>query len=185
MKYSIGYQLPDEFFSTYELCKNYADAVSEVYFSYSDEPSGRFTLKGDNEEETAQIANLQLEELGEIKKLGKSLTLLYNANCYGEKAISFELKKHVLSRTEFLKNKLDIDCITTTSPFIAEIIKEAFRDDIKIRASVNMKIGSVSAMEQLADFFDGYYLQKEYNRNFKVIKELKNWCEKTANLYIF
>lgn len=180
MKYSIGYQLPDEYFSTYELCKNYADAVSNVYFSYSDEPSGRFALKGEDEKETAEIAAFQLEELGEIKKLGKSLTLLYNANCYGDRATSLDLKKHILFRTEFLKNKLDIDCITTTSPFIAEIVKGEFGDDIKIKASVNMRIGSVAAMEQLADCFDGYYLQKEYNRNFDVIKKLKGWCDENG-----
>ena len=37
-----------------------------------------------------------------------------------------------------------------------------------------MRVGTVAAMEQLADYFDGYYLQKEHNRNFRVIKELKN-----------
>ena len=103
MKYSIGYQLPDEYFSVYELCRNYSDKVSDVYFSFSDEPSGRFSLSGSDEKEAEEIKELQLEELSEIKKLGKTLTLLYNANCYGGGAVSKTLAEHILSLTTFLK----------------------------------------------------------------------------------
>lgn len=180
MKYSIGYQLPDEYFSVYELCRNYGDKVSDVYFSFSNEPSGRFSLSGSDEKETEEIKELQLEELSEIKKLGKTLTLLYNANCYGEGAVSKNLAKHILSLTAFLKKELDIDHITTTSPFIAEVVKKEFADSIKLRASVNMRIGTVAAMEQLSEYFDGFYMQKECNRNFGQIEKLSDWCNKNG-----
>lgn len=177
MKYSIGYQLPDEYFSVYELCCDYNEKVSDVYFSFAGEPSGRFSLSGETESETEQIRALQLEELKKIKKLGKTLTLLYNANCYGEQAVSHTLQQHIFSRTAFLKKELDIDHVTTTSPFVAQTIKKAFGNTIQVRASVNMRIGSVFAMEQLAADFDGFYLQKEYNRNFTQIKKLLAWCK--------
>ena len=96
-----------------------------------------------------------------------------NANCYGEKASSAEFAKHITCLVTKLKAKLDIDSVTTTSPFVAEVIKREFGDSISIRSSVNMKIGSVKAMEQLSEFdpdeygkplsetyLPGYYLQK-------------------------
>lgn len=178
MKFSIGYQLPDEYFSTYSLCRDYGDKVSDVYFSFSNEPSGRFSLSGSDKKETEEIRKFQLEELREIKKLGKTLTLLYNANCYGVGAVSKTLAEHILSLTTFLKKELDIDHITTTSPFIAEVVKKEFADSIKLRASVNMRIGTVAAMEQLSEYFDGFYMQKECNRNFKQIEKLSEWCNK-------
>ena len=180
MKYSIGYQLPDEYFSVYELCRNYSEKVSDVYFSFSAEPSGRFSLSGSDEKEAEEIKELQLEELSEIKKLGKTLTLLYNANCYGGGAVSKTLAEHILSLTAFLKKELDIDHITTTSPFIAEVVKREFGDSIKLRASVNMRIGTVAAMEQLSEYFDGFYMQKECNRNFGQIEKLSDWCNKNG-----
>ncbi len=177
MQYAIGYQLPDEYNSVYELCRDYTDHVSEVYFSFSDEPSCRATLTGKTPAETEAIRQLQLEELREIKKLGKRLTLLYNANCYGAAATSVSLERHVVERTDFLKKELMIDAVTTTSPFLAEVLKRAYGNALQIRASVNMRIGSIQAMEQLAECFDGYYLQKEYNRDLRQIEVLKNWCD--------
>ncbi|MBQ4154194.1 MAG: hypothetical protein IJE01_03220 [Clostridia bacterium] len=185
MKYSIGYQLPDEYFSTLELCNKYVGSVSDVYFAFGSEPSGRFSLCSQNDENIEKIETLQLEELKEVKRLGKTLTLLYNANCYGENATSLQLQRHITKLTGFLKRELDIDNITTTSPVIAKIVKKEFGDSIKIRASVNMRVGSTFAMEQLAENFDGYYLQKEYNRNFEQIKILLKWCKENGkNLHI-
>lgn len=183
MKYSIGYQLPDEFGSTSELCEDYSEHISDVYFAWGDEPSGRFTLCSGTQKE--KVCSLQLEELKYIKSLGKTLTLLFNANCYGENATSHALHRHIISLSEYLKKETDIDRITTTSPFIAQIIKENFGNSILVNASVNMRIGSVCAMEQLADYFDGYYVCKEVNRNFSKLNELKSWCDangKTLNI---
>lgn len=168
--------MPDETFSTYELCRDYDQKISNVYFSFSDEPSGRFSLSGSTNKETEEIRQLQLEELGEIKKSGKTLTLLYNANCYGQGAVSHTLQRHIVNLTALLKDKIDIDFITTTSPFIAQTVKKEFGNDIKITASVNMRIGSVAAMEQLANYFDGFYIQKECNRDFEKIETFSNWC---------
>jgi len=47
-----------------------------------------------------------------------------------------------------------------------------------VTASVNMWIGTEQAMEFLGDDFDGYYLQREYNRDFRTIARLKDWCGK-------
>ena len=47
---------------------------------------------------------------------------------------------------------------------------------IDVRASVNMRIGTVKGMQYVTEFFDSFYLQREYNRDFTRIKEVKEWC---------
>jgi hypothetical protein len=175
MKYSIGYQLPDEFSSTPEICSDYSRHISDVFFAWGNEPSGRFPLGHDYELE--RITEQQLLELSEIKKLGKRLTLLLNANCYGEAAASTGIRDHVISLCSMLLEKLSIDAVTVASPFVAQVLKENFGSTLKIKASVNMRIGSVKAMRQLSDAFDGFYIKKELNRNFRAIEELKSWCD--------
>ncbi|MBR6523326.1 MAG: hypothetical protein IKT39_01790 [Clostridia bacterium] len=172
MKFSVGYRLPDEYDSVYSICSDYKESISNVYFSYGNNPSGRSPLG-----ESEHIRDMQEEELKEIKKLGISLTVLYNANCYGGDAISQSFVDNTLKEIHFLKNTLCVDRITTTSPFLAQHIKKEFKDDIEIFASVNMRIGTVSAMEQLAEDFDGFYIQKELNRNLPEIENFKNYAD--------
>ena len=174
MKFSIGYQLPDEYTSFPELCREYGDGISDVFFSWGNEPSGRFPLG--TEKELPAIIECQTEELKQIKALGKKLTLLLNANCYGSEAAETNFGKRILSLTSELYEKLSIDAVTTASPFIAEVIKGEFGNALKVKASVNMRIGSIKAMRQLYDF-DGFYIKKELNRNLYKIAELKEWCD--------
>jgi len=176
MKYSIGYQLPDEFDSVLQICRDYDESISNVYFSWADEHSGRLPLCTGRD--SKEIGNIQLSELKEIKRLGKSLTLLLNANCYGENAVSKEFKDRIISLCEYLKKETDIDNVTTTSPFAADVISDYFKGEIKVIASVNMRIGTIRAMQQLSSYFDGFYIAKECNRDLKKLKELKEWCDK-------
>lgn len=174
MKYSIGYQLPDELDSTFDICNDYSEHIGNVFFSWSNEPNGRCPLGTENDKE--EIETIQLSELKKIKLLGKELTLLLNANCYGELGASEELKNHVICLVNMLKVEVGIDSVTTTSPFIADILKEKYGDNIRIKASVNMRIGSVAGMKQLSSSFDEFYIKKEINRNFQKIEELSVWC---------
>ena len=172
MKYSIGYQLPDELDTTFDICSDFSEHISDVFFSWGIEPNGRSPLGTQAQRE--QIEKVQIEELGKIKKMGKSLTLLLNANCYGEDGASATFKAHILTLAERLKGELDIDYITTASPFVAEILKEKYAENIHIKASVNMRIGTIGAMKQLSDCFDSFYVRKEVNRDFKKLDELSN-----------
>lgn len=176
MKYSIGYRLPDEMDSTLDICRDYCEHISNVYFSFANEPSGRLPLCDLKRRE--EIGAKQIEELKEIKKMGKTLTLLFNASCYGAGAASTELMQHVLSLCKKLKTETDFDTVTTTSPFIADVVKGYFGRSISVMASVNMKIGTIRAMEQLAEGFDGFYAAKECNRDFEKLRVLQEWCQK-------
>lgn len=170
MKYSIGYQLPDEYDSTAELVQDYQEHIASVYFSAPGHASARSAVGAENAEQ-------MLEELAYIRQeLHIPLVLLYNANCYGDTAISDKFEKEIAENVASLIARVGISDITTTSPFVAKIVKREF-PDIKICASVNMWIGTEHAMEYLGNDFDGFYMQREYNRNFAQIKKLSSWCQ--------
>ena len=180
MKYTIGYQLPDEYDSTLSICKDYKENISGVYFSYGSEPSGRLPLFFSGDEDEDEIKKFQLEELKAINSLGIPLSLLLNANCYGEEAVSDGFKEHILTLVRFLKNEVNISAVTTTSPFVAETLKNEFGDSLYICASVNMRVDNINTMRQLSDSFDGFYIRKELNRNLEGIKQLHSWCSENG-----
>lgn len=172
MKFSIGYQLPDEYDSTAEIVQDYQEHISSVYFSAPGHSSARSVVEKEAQEE-------MLEELRYIRNLGVSLTLLYNANCYGDGAVSSDFQKEILETVGSMVDAVGITDVTTTSPFVAKVVKKEF-PEIKICASVNMWIGTEQAMKYLGDHFDGYYLQRELNRDFRRIKQLSDWCKQNG-----
>ena len=47
----------------------------------------------------------------------------------------------------------------------------------KMRASVNMRVGTIQGMQYLAHLFDGYYVQRDHNRDITHLAELKEWAD--------
>lgn len=168
MKYSVGYQLPDELDSTFEIVRDYRDHISSVYFSAPGEISARSVVESEARTE-------MLRELKEIRALGISLILLYNANCYGDGAVSSAFRDRIIQMVGLMIDKAGITDITTTSPFVAQVVRREF-PTLRICASVNLWIGTEQAMRFLGDDFDSFYLQREYNRDFKRIARLSDWC---------
>lgn len=169
MKYSIGYQLPDEDDSIYEIVRDFKENISGVYFSIAGHASARSQIERDAD-------TIMLEELRAISDMGVPATLLYNANCYGGRAISPQFRDQILQDVRRMAEAMDLREITTTSPFVAKVVKDSF-SHIQVCASVNMWIGMPQAMEYLGDSFDSYYLQREYNRDFGHIRRVKAWCD--------
>lgn len=176
MQYSIGYQLPDELDSTLEIVQDYRDSISEVYFAWPGERSGRTPVGIEQMEDLEQLKALMLEELHRIRDMGIRLVLLMNGNCYGGDAISQSFQRHILQLVGDLREQIGVDAVTTASPFVAEQIR-ALDPEMEIRASVNMRIGTVKAMTYLEDLFDGFYMQREFNRDFDRIQQLHAWCD--------
>ncbi|MCX7704874.1 MAG: U32 family peptidase [bacterium] len=179
IKFSVGYQLIEEgkFFS--EIVNDFKYSIDEVYFAWLNLPSGRAPI----ENKAGYInweAQKQMEyELKEIKKLGIKLNLLLNASCWGSLSLSVNLANTIISTIDYLENLIGIDSITAFSPAVAYVVRKNF-PEMEIRASVNMRIGTVSAMEQVSELFDGFVMQREYNRNLEKITELKKWCDKNG-----
>ena len=117
------------------------------------------------------------EELRAIKAMGIKLDLLFNGNCYGQYAISEKLANTVVSVIEYLESVgCGVEIITTASPAIAHTVKKCF-PHVEVRASVNMRIGTVKGMEYLADLFDSFHVQREYNRDLGHLRSLKAWAD--------
>ena len=178
MKFAVGFQLFEgdgEPFS--HIVSDYREHISEVFLAWQDIPSGRgsvATLHGFTDW-TAQHRVVQ--ELRAIKAMGIKLDLLFNGNCYGAFAMSEKLANTVSSVVEYLHDEVGgVDIITTASPAIAHTIKRNF-PSIEVRASVNMRIGTVKGMEYLADLFDSYHVQRDYNRDLNRLRQLKEWAD--------
>ena len=178
MKFSVGFQLyqgEEEPFS--RIVASYSKKISEVFFAWQDIPTGRSNIatRHGYTDWTAQERTEQ--ELRAIKAMGIKLDLLFNANCYGEYAISEKLSNMVCSLLAHLQQAVGgVDIVTTASLAIAHIVKKHF-PSIEVRASVNMKLGTVKAMEYVADLFDSFHVQREYNRDLKHLAGLKSWAD--------
>ena len=155
LKFSVGYQYKEDMpFS--EMISRFSDSMDEVYFPWIDLPSGRSIISGYEGYYDYGLQNNLLNELKTIKSMGIKLDLLFNANCYGEEAMSCVMRGKVYSIIDFLnENDLSPDVVTTTSPAIARKIKERY-DNIILKASVNMKISTVKGMEYISHLFDDY-----------------------------
>lgn len=182
MRYAVGYQLLEGEFV--KLISDYQKHIAEVYFPWVDNQTGRAALFNDKGYMDWNGQEQLVSDLQKIKGMGIKLDLLFNGNCYGKDAVSGFLANHVCSIIDYLDSKnCPVDIITTTSPFIASIVRQRY--SIEIRASVNMKIGTVKGMEYVSHLFDSFYIQREYNRDFARIKELKKWADENGKgLYL-
>jgi collagenase-like PrtC family protease len=171
MKFAVGYQLPDAADSMVEIVRDYREHISEVYFPWKGLPSGRAPLGGEREQ-----AQLEADVIA-LREMGVRLDLLFNASCYGAGAMSRKLEADVTGALERLEALVGgVETVTTTSPFVASVVKR-HSPGIEVRASVNMRLGTVQAMDYARDLFDGYYLQRDFNRDLARVRELKRWAD--------
>ena len=151
-------------------------SVKEVYFPWIDEPSGRPKLGYDEESDPDILAIALHRDLTKLRERGVKLDLLLNANCYGAEAMSRKIEAHVAETVETLaETGLKPEIVTAASPFIACAVKKAF-PDIEVRASVNMRLGTLQAMQYLAPWFDSYYISRDVQRNLGTVEKFSKWC---------
>jgi hypothetical protein len=164
-KFSIGYQLPKED-SIPKIVSDFEENIAEVYFAFPGDPSGRISLD-------MKQKHLFWEDINILKKMDVALVLLFNAACYGENSMS---KKLIDDCTEKIRLFPELKAVTTVSPFIAKEIKKKF-PELEIRAStnINMKMKTIRAMEYLADYFDGYYIYLNDQRNIDYVRKVSRW----------
>ena len=174
MKYMVGLQSQnDDFLDAIIENKSH---IYEVYFSWGNIPNGR---NSQTENDAYTEFEMQMRQNEALKRLSENnipLNLLFNANCYGKDSQSRAFFNKIGNVVDYIKSNFGLASVTTTSPLIAKFIKNNF-EDLEVRASVNMEIGTVEGMEYVANYFDSYYMKREYNRNFDKIFELKKWCE--------
>ena len=158
---------------------NNRNHIYEVYFSWGDFPNGRSSAVFDEQFLPWELQARQIEVLKQLSESGIKLNLLFNANCYGAESQSRVFFNKIGDTVDYIKSNFGLASVTTTSPLIAKFIKANF-EDIEVRASVNMEIGSVQGMDYLSEYFDSFYMKRELNRDFDAIKCLSDWCKENG-----
>lgn len=175
MKFAVGYQQQDEGVPFPALIADFYPHIREVYFPWPGHPSGRPVLGVQGETGEEVIRTLE-DDLRELNQAGIKLDLLLNGNCYGGRAISTELEKEVISIIDHLASfSCFPDVVTTASLMIARTVKKYF-PSIDVRASVNMRLGTIRAMEYVTGLFDSFYLQRDVHRDLDYVGSVREWC---------
>ena len=174
MNFYVGYQISDGWIPY--IIQN-RDRISGVYFAWGDFPNGRARMNAATETmDPWEIEARQLADLQNLHDAGIELDLLLNGMCYGAESQSRALFERIGNTVDFLCERFSLSAVTTTSPLIAKFLKSNF-PRIKVRASVNMEIGTVEGMRYVAQYFDSFYMKREYNRDLCKIYELTAWCK--------
>jgi len=178
MLFSVGYRTEaDERFVQEILMRK--DRIREVYFSFGSFPSGRNDQTRTRGLLPFEAQEKQLRDLAAISAAGIPLHILFNANCYGEKAQSRAFFTEIGNTVDYLLSHFSLSGVTTTSFLIAKFMKENF-PALDVRASVNMSIGTIEGMEYAAPYFDSFYVQREKNRSFTALRTLRAWCDQNG-----
>ena len=174
MKFMVGLQNHNDNF-LHSMIEN-KEHIYEVYFSWGDFPNGRNNQIHSEDYTPWEMQQWQIDALRQLSDAGIPLNILFNANCYGRDSQSRAFFQKIGSTVDYIQNSFGLQSVTTTSPLIAKFFKNNF-EEIEVRASVNMEIGTVQGMEYIAPYFDSYYMKREYNRDFGKIEALKGWCD--------
>ena len=175
MKFTVGYQLNDTLKKTVIDNK---DKIAEIYFPWGNFTNGRGVIDSKYTQRQMEI------DLDEYASVGFEMNLLLNGNCYGRYAQSRSFFMSIGDNVQELIERYKLGSITTTSPLIAKFVKTNF-PDLEVRASVNMEVGSVEGMKYIAQWFDSFYLRREYNYNYKMLKTAYDWCtQNNKKLYL-
>jgi len=178
MKFALGYQHIEDGEPFSAIVADYRDCVGEVYFAWVGQPSGRPPLGYGQEDSPEDIRRVLEDELRTFRGLGVKLDLLLNATCYGDRAVSVALQNEIVSVIDHLGARgCGPDIVTTASPMVAHTVKKRF-PGIEVRASVNMRIGTVQAMGYVADLFDSFYIQRDLQRDIEYVKKVRVWCDR-------
>ena len=177
MKFTVGLQYTNPEFL--ECILENREHIQEVYFSWGDFPNGRSSQLQSQVFMPWELQTRQIETLSLLKEQGVGLNLLFNANCYGKDSQSRAFFNRIGQTVDYIQSNFGLGSVTTTSPLIAKFIRNNF-EGISLRASVNMEIGTVQGMDYLAEYFDGYYMKRELNRDLQQVEKLSAWCRKNG-----
>ena len=164
------------------ICVKYLSRIKEVFFAWPGVTASRPMA-----EWTPERKQLFFEDIAWCRAEGMELDAIFNANCYGDIAISKALAEHVSEvLSEMGEKGLFPEHLTTTSPFIATVVRRRF-PDVKIRLSVNMYIESTQSLSYMEELFDSFYVSIDNHRNFEHVRKMADWSTshgKTLCVYV-
>ena len=155
-----------------EACARHLPRIREVFFAWpgvlSCRPAPTFT---------PEVRQQLFDDLRWARANGIELDTLFNANCYGDEAISPELADFVSRNlNEMGEAGLFPDTVTTTSPFIATVLRKHF-PQVKIRWSVNIRVHGTVGFESVEELFDSFYVSRELHRDLDYLREVSAWAK--------
>lgn len=171
---AVGYFYNEPFV---EACAPWIDRIREVFYAWprvlSCRPAPEFT---------DQVRQQLFDDLAWCRSRGLLLDTLFNCNCYGDIAVSADLADFVLRMMgEMGDRDLFPDIVTTTSPFIATILRKHF-PKVHIRASVNFRIHGTTGFEYVDELFDSFYISREHHREFPYVRHCAEWAKEHGKL---
>ena len=173
---SVGYTLPGEGQLPFvDVIRRYRDAVGEVYFAFPGVASGRSPLGGETGFTDFDALACLVEDLTRIREMGVKLHLLFNGACNGGDALSVAHQNQVYSIMDYLDSKdLYPEGVTTTSPVTAQLLKKE-DPKLELRASVNMRIGSIKGIQYVEHLFDSFCVSKDVNREPETLAKIADY----------
>ena len=178
LQFAVGYQLPGEMnrYDMVDLIGQYRKYVSEVFFALPGDASGRVPVGSRKGMATEEAKERLFADLDRLNAMGLPGVILFNSSCYGGSYGVSELLAHVRQGIEEAGKHIRLRAATVISLPVAAEIKASF-PEIKIRSSINMHIGTIPQMELASNYFDGYYLNRDYNRDLDHIRSVRAWCD--------
>ena len=154
-----------------EVCGRCIDRVKEVFFAWPGVLSCRPAP-----DYTPELRARQVDDLKWARRNGIELDTLFNCNCYGDIAISPELADFVERMLREMDSEgLFPETVTTTSPFIATVLRKRF-PQVKIRLSVNQRVHGSVGFEPIMPLFDSFYATRERQRELAWLKGMSEWA---------
>ena len=158
-------------------CAPFLGRIRETFFAWpgvlSCRPAPDFT---------PELRSRMLGDLKWARENGIELDTLFNCNCYGDLAVSPELADFA-ERTlrEMDAEGLFPETVTTTSPFIATVLRRRF-PSVKIRWSVNLRVHGSVGFEPVLELFDSFYVSREIQRDRAALARMAEWARAHGKL---
>lgn len=167
---AVGYFYNEPFVGA---CAPWISRIAEVFFAWPGVLSCRPAPDFNDE-----LRQRLFSDLAWCRKQGMQLDTLFNCNCYGDLAVSPELADFVTNTLrEMDAQGVFPDIVTTTSPFIATILRKRF-PSVEIRGSVNLRIHGTTGFEYVDDLFDSFYVSREYQREETYLRTCAEWARR-------
>lgn len=153
-------------------CEPYVSRIKEVFFAWPGVVASR-----PMDEWTPEKRKTIVSDLKWARENGIQLDTIFNASCYGDIAMTETLAGIVTQKLEEMASAgLFPEHLTTTSPFIATVVRQRF-PEIKIRWSINMDIACTDALEYVKDLFDSFYAGRNSHRCLKYVEKMSQWAQ--------
>lgn len=166
--FTIGYSIhhPEEI---EKAITDFKQNISDIYCAWPNWYSGRITI---SEQHKQKLIN----DLQKYSLMGLKFNVLFNSTYYPGIHTKQFFKKFDKTIEEIINSNIALQSITCVSPIIARFVKRTY-DNFKVIASVNCHWYTPQQFQQVKDIFDAFYLPRQHNRNFNMIKCFRKWAD--------